>query len=41
MFVHIPHVLVAGPIDVSGPELLAWIANPGPAEAGAVPPVPD
>lgn len=28
MFVHIPHVLVAGPIDVSGLEPVPWDAPP-------------
>jgi hypothetical protein len=41
MFVHIPHVLVAGPIDVSDLEPLRWIPNPNPAEVGAAPSVPD
>lgn len=28
MFVHIPHVLVAGPIDVSGVRIVAWDEPP-------------
>jgi hypothetical protein len=29
MFVHIPHVLVGGPIDVSGVNVVSWADAPG------------
>jgi hypothetical protein len=29
MFVHVPHVLVAGPIDVSGVRVVGWDQPPG------------
>ena len=33
MFVHIPHVLVAGPIDVRGLRTVAWDEEPTPQSA--------
>jgi hypothetical protein len=37
MFVHIPHILVAGPIDVSGLEPVKWESNPTVSEGTAPP----
>ena len=31
MFVHIPHILVAGPIDVSGLRVVSWDEPPSPS----------
>jgi hypothetical protein len=34
MFVHVPHVLVAGPIDVSGVRVVGWDEPPGYVPSG-------